>query len=130
MNRKVTLFAVGYALIVIAIVVAAGTGGTNQTFSFITRYPYGDKIGHFGLMGMLALVADLALRMRNVRVGALHVPLAPAVVALLVTLEELSQRWLPGKRTFDLLDLAADAGGIVVFVLAGRLLLRRPTRRA
>lgn len=109
-----------YALAVAAVILTAGAIGTDQAFGFVTRWPGGDKLGHFGLMGGLALMFDRACRKRDVQLGRLRVPLAPAIVAALVFLEELSQLWLPGRRTFDWLDLAADALGIASCVWLGR----------
>jgi hypothetical protein len=114
--------ALGYAVFVVVLIAVADVGGTHARFGFVTHLPYGDKLGHFGLMGMLALLADLAAGQRNLR--------APAAVAGLVLLEELSQLGLPGLRSFDLRDLLADALGIVSCVGLGRALHGKRTQRA
>ncbi len=106
-----------YAAVLGVILVAANLGGTHEVFHLVTSVPGGDKLGHFVLMGVLAALVDLALRRRDVG----RVPLGPAVVLALVTLEEVSQRWM-STRTFDLLDLAADVAGIVAFTALGRAL--------
>jgi VanZ family protein len=108
-----------YVLLVVGIITLANVGGTEQVFAVVRLVPYGDKLGHFVLIGLLALLADLALGRRDVTVGTMKVPLGPAIVSVLVVLEELSQIALP-TRSFDLLDLTADALGIALFVAIGR----------
>ncbi len=93
----------------------SGQGGTY--WSFLDDIPYGDKLGHFWLMGTLSLLLNLALRARTVRIGPVTVLLGSLIVAVVVTAEEFTQIFLPG-RTFDLIDLGADYLGIF---LAGRL---------
>lgn len=119
--QRMRRIAIGYALFVLVLIGVADVGGTQASFGFVTRWPYGDKLGHFGLMGLLALLADLATGQRDLR--------APAAVAGLVLLEELSQLWLPGRRSFDLGDLLADALGIVGFMALGRHALHEKRTR-
>lgn len=113
-------FCGAYLAALVVIVVVAGRGGTNEMFGFVTRVPFGDKVGHFVLIGGLGLAADVVLRFRDWR----GVPIGPAVVMVVALLEELSQIALP-TRSFDLVDLAADALGIAAFTALGRRLIRR-----
>ncbi len=113
-----------YALLLVGIVVVANVGGTNEVFAFVTRIPHGDKLGHFALIGLLAMGVDLAAGRRDLRRGRLRVPLAPAILLALVVAEELSQLALP-TRTCDAGDLLADALGMVAFVSVGRLAAAR-----
>jgi polysaccharide biosynthesis protein VpsQ len=123
--RWLTLCAAAYGFAVLSIVVSASAFGTSRVFGFVGLVPFGDKLGHFLLIGNLAMLFDLALGRRDLRAFTLRVPLAPTIVVVLVALEELSQRWFPGRRTFDLLDLGADVLGVIAFVLAARLLASR-----
>jgi len=118
-----------YGAVILAIIGVANVGGTNAIFHFITVIPFGDKLGHFGLFGVLALLVDLATRHRDTRLWRLRIPTGPAVLFGLVFLEELSQRWM-STRTFDLGDLSADIVGMTLFVGLGRWLAgrRRPER--
>ena len=108
-----------YGALLVAIVVAANLGGTNEVFHVVTRIPYGDKVAHFGLIGLLAMLVDLVAGRRDLRLGRLRVPLAPAVLFVVVLGEELSQAFLP-TRTCDAIDLLADALGMATFVSLGR----------
>ena len=113
-----------YAALIVATVVAANLGGTNVVFGVVADVPYGDKLGHFLLMGVLAMLADLAARHHERRFLGLRVPTAPAVVLVLVFAEELSQL-LMATRTFDLVDFAADVLGVIVFVSLARIVAAR-----
>lgn len=102
-----------HALFVAAIVVLADLGETEtgRLIDRVRAVPHGDHAAHLLLMGSLALVVSLAIGPR--RVTPLAIPLGCAIVMTLVTLEELSQLFL-ARRTFDLLDLAADAIGVAI----------------
>jgi VanZ family protein len=106
-----------YVVFILAVIMIANIGGTFEMFSFVLQYEWGDKVGHFGLIGVLALLTDLALGQKSWR----HVPVGPAIIVVLVTLEELSQLAMT-TRTFDLVDLSADLLGVITFVGLGRLL--------
>ncbi|MCB9595151.1 MAG: VanZ family protein [Sandaracinaceae bacterium] len=139
-TRVVQVFLAFYATFLVGVVIAANIGGTNELFGPIVRaVPYGDKVGHFALIGLLAMLVDLAARRRDFSIGRLSIPMAPLVLFGLVLAEELSQLALD-TRTCDPLDVAADIAGMVVFVSLGRLVAakflpcdsgaRRPARRS
>ena len=54
-----------YALVLIAIVVVANLGGTMEIFGFVAWVPYGDKLGHFVLMGVIRLKSTLIWRIKS-----------------------------------------------------------------
>ena len=101
----------------------------NQGFSFRLVYalPGGDKTAHFLLMGSLAFLANMALRGSMWRYGRLALPLGGSAVAALVTLEEMSQFFIP-TRTLSLGDLLADYAGILLLGGLALWLQRRPAR--
>ncbi|MUG96250.1 VanZ family protein [Scytonema sp. UIC 10036] len=80
----------------------------------IAQFPYYDTIMHFLLIGMAAYLGDLALEKRKVKIWIFLVPMAPLLVSLFTVSEEFLQKLTP-HRSFDLVDLAADFGGIVLF---------------
>lgn len=120
---KTKILAVVYVLIIAALVVLADFYGTNY-FSFIRRIPYGDKLGHFFLMGMLSFVVNLALQTRKLVVWKFEFLLGSLLVGLIVTIEEFSQMFI-GGRAFDWFDLVADFSGIIVFGEIARFARRR-----
>lgn len=116
--------ALGFAAFLLVIVGLADQGALPELLKRIHDLPGGDKLGHFGLMGTMALLADLAFRGRW-----RGLPAGSVTVLVIVTLEELSQLWFP-QRSFSLSDLAADYAGIVCGAwLAGRLTGKAANRK-
>ncbi|MEW6287861.1 MAG: VanZ family protein [Chloroflexota bacterium] len=103
-----------FALFVAAVIVLAD-GGRLGILRFVNGIPFGDKLGHFLLFGLLTLLLDLTLfRSRpdlNPNLTALRVALT---LALIIGLEEFSQRYF-SSRSFDLVDLTFSYLGVVVF---------------
>ena len=82
----------------------------------IQRFPYFDTIMHFLLMGFSAFLGHLAFNKRKINILNFSLPLVPIIISFFVLVEECLQRFSP-NRSFDLLDLAADFCGIVLFTL-------------
>lgn len=108
------LLAVFFLLFILTVVASADTGIGDHVYSFVFAVPFGDKIGHFLLMGTLSLLVNLALGARTVQFGRYDILLGSLLVAIGITLEELSQIWIV-TRSFSLLDLAANYAGIWIF---------------
>lgn len=108
-----TLLFVAFAIFIAFVIQAANTGQGARYWSFLDAIPFGDKLGHVILMGTLCLLLNLALRCRTVRIRKWPVLLGTLLVSLFVVVEELSQLFLQ-HRTFDLIDLLADAIGIAL----------------
>jgi VanZ family protein len=103
-----------YFLVLAVIVFLADRNGTRHMLSFIGGIPYGDKLGHFCLMGGLSFLANLVFESRIRRFWFVRVSLVSLFVAAIVTIEEASQIFVAG-RSFDLADLLVDYLGIVTF---------------
>jgi VanZ family protein len=114
---------VAFTAFVACVIAWADTGTMPRTFAWIGRQPFGDKVAHFVLIGTVAFLLDHALAGRRVTIGRWRVRLALLLVAVVMTMEELSQLWILG-RDFELGDLAANYAGIAVAVLAARWLGR------
>jgi VanZ family protein len=106
--------AILFALFILLVIVLADMDGLGF-LRFINRIPFGDKIGHFVLYGILTFLVDLALfrslPLLNRRLLTLRVAL---ILALLIGLEEFSQQYFP-NRSFDLVDLAFSYLGVIFF---------------
>ena len=90
----------------------------------IKQFPYYDTILHFLLMGFSAFLGHLAFNKRKINILNFSLPLVPIVISFFVFIEECLQRFSP-NRSFDLVDLAADFCGIVLFtLLAERVKMR------
>ena len=108
--RRWILFAFALAVVTGAILVASFRW-PEGLFFWMDRVPWGDKAGHFLLIGGLALSLNWALRGRPTRIGPVTLQLGGVLVAAIITAEEFSQLWVPA-RSFDWADLAANYAGI------------------
>ena len=118
------LAAAGFFAFICWIIWLADTGRSSVFFDLVKMLPYGDKLGHFCLFGLLTLGSNAALQFRKARLGWIAVPLGSLLVLCFVLLEEFSQHFVPG-RTLDLLDLLADSAGIALFTWLSFRLERR-----
>ncbi len=109
-----------YVLTLAGIIFAADTRSTSYVLNFVGNIPFGDKLGHFFLMGIFAFLLNLSLDCRKVWLflfGSL-------IVLGIVTLEEFSQIFIRG-RSFDLTDLVFDFFGILLFGELARMIYPR-----
>ena len=119
-----TWIAILFSLCIIAIIVLADRNGLPLIVNHISDIPFGDKVGHFILYGLLTLFVTLATLAAKPTRSSSRVALSTGLIlAVLIGLEEFSQKHFPA-RTFDLLDLTASYFG----VLAGGWLAWRVQR--
>jgi len=108
-------FVTGLFVLFIIIVIILADMDQLGFFVIINKIPYGDKIGHFILYGILTLLLDLTLIRsfpnRSPKLIALSTGLT---LALLIGLEEFSQKYF-SSRTFSFVDLAASYLGVLFF---------------
>ncbi|BAZ42553.1 hypothetical protein NIES4101_85220 [Calothrix sp. NIES-4101] len=91
----------------------------------IARFPYYDTILHFLLLGIAAYLSHLALNKRQLHILNTALPLAPLIVFLFCIIDEIIQKYTP-HRSADMIDLAADICGIILFTwLAEKTPIRR-----
>ena len=103
-----------FGIFILLIIVLADAGRLGF-LTFVYHFPFGDKIGHFLLYGILALLIDLTLfRAFAHRSRKQLAVLSGLTLALLIGIEEFSQR-LFANRTFSLVDLGASYLGVVFF---------------
>ena len=110
--------AILFTIFIILIIVLADTGTLRHYVGFLYDFPFGDKLGHFLLYGILTLLIDLALfrSFPDQSPGRLAVKCG-LVLALLIGLEEFSQKYF-SSRSFDLVDLTFSYLGVLFFSLA------------
>jgi VanZ family protein len=121
---KLKSLAILYTLFLVLLVFLVDQGRYQFLFRFVRETPYGDKAGHFLLMGLFSFLINLALSCKRIRLGRFSILAGSLMVITVVTLEEFSQRFVR-YRTFDLVDLAFDYTGIFVFGLLAKLLMTR-----
>ena len=117
-------WAVLFGLVIVAIIVLADTrhlGPVGAVYDF----PYGDKVGHFVLYGLLSLLVNLAVFERWPGRSRSWLAVRTSVVlAILIGLEELSQRLFP-SRSSSVWDLLASYLGVAAFAWVATLVAKR-----
>lgn len=126
-SARMKIILVVYILILAFIIFLADNKGTAYLLNFMRNIPYGDKIGHFLLMGGFSFVLNLALNAKTLKVWKFNYLLGSLIVLVVVTIEEFSQIFVRG-RTFDLTDLAADFLGVFLFGEFARFICRRKSK--
>lgn len=114
-----------FFLLVAGIIIADNLGRFQKIIGYVNTLPFGDKWGHFIFIGTLTFLLNYALEGRMVKIGNRRVLFGCTIVTVGITLEEISQIWIP-SRTFDLVDLSANYLGIW---LAGWVWWRRNSPR-
>jgi VanZ family protein len=129
---RVLPITVAFALFLVAVIVMADTGRLGP-LSEVYAFRYGDKAGHFVMLGIFTLLVDLALFQVMPRKSPFAVVLlAGTTIGALIGLEELSQLWMP-RRNPDVFDLLASYAGIAmasVLALALRGMVTKQARRS
>lgn len=108
-NRlKRVFYPASFFALLLAIIYKADTANYNFAFHVVGMIPYGDKIAHAILYGIMAYLLNYGLngkRWFRIEIGML-------LVMSFAFAEEVSQLYFP-SRTFDWFDLLADVIGIV-----------------
>lgn len=109
-----TLAAAGFVIFFIWIVVIADRGNGTPWWSFIIdRIPCGDKVGHLGLIGMMSFLCNLAFPSRKSGFLPRFITLTTLILLVLLSMEELSQRFIK-TRHLDFYDWLADLSGLAL----------------
>ncbi|MCY2963494.1 MAG: hypothetical protein NT069_07555 [Planctomycetota bacterium] len=116
MNRQRWLLVL-FTGCVVGVIVAADIGWASTILRFVHSIPLGDKVCHAVFMGGICWLANRAFSSRGLVPGFKFPTRVTGIVTALVLLEELSQKWIPG-RTFSYGDIAADLLGIATAVIA------------
>jgi VanZ family protein len=120
--RNAKLFTLLIGLVIVGAIASANLGFGDTLSRWIQRVPGRDLTGHLVLFGGLSLGASAWLADPRRQRAWTHRAVA-VLLAALVTLEELSQIWIPG-RTFSLADLSASLLGVAAGAAAAAVLAR------
>lgn len=124
MRRLTVLF----AIFLVFVVITANLGVVGDLFGWLVDYPHGDKVGHFALYGILALIVALGFSISRARLGFWHPLKSTLLIAAIAILEEISQFFFI-YRSPDLIDLLAGLAGIFLFSEIGAWLRAIRIRR-
>jgi VanZ family protein len=118
------VISVAMLVFILAITYLANSGIDTLLFAFVRSVPYGDKLGHFFLYGLLTLILNLALNLKAITLYKWNVYLGSVIVIIFIALEELSQVFIP-IRNVEYLDLVAGAIGIGLFTIICHLIKQK-----
>ena len=126
MFRKIFIhiITISFILFLGFIIYAANARIDFFVFKALKYIPLSDKLGHFGLVGLLTFLVNLSLKHKIIGFFRLNIYLGSIIVFCLFTFEESSQVWI-NNRTFDLVDLAFNYLGIAIASGLNRLLYKR-----
>ena len=102
------------------VIYEADSHSTNIFFSSVGAIPYGDKIGHFVLYGLLAMFFDWSFNFKSRLLFGYNIPFSALVILGFAVIEEFTQILLE-SRNFDLVDILFDFLGMWFFIRIGRL---------
>ena len=117
-QRRIQYLTVSFVLFILWVIYMANTGQPMIFFRLLRDVPFGDKMSHFLLFGLLTLGVNLSTGNKRVGSGRFRLPAGTLGVLIFVVLEELSQHFI-ASRTLDAVDLLADLLGIGMFTLLG-----------
>lgn len=113
-TMKRILYPLSFFTFVAYIIFRANRADYNFAFYVVGSIPYGDKIAHALLFGVMAYLFNYGLKHKSFKIKKLTVPVGSTIVLLFATIEEISQYFIP-SRTFDIFDLLADIVGVILF---------------
>jgi len=116
MHCFVRILTIAFVGFIVWAIYQANSGAESVFAQYIRGLPYGDKMGHFLLFGLLTLLINGSLRFRRIRIGSFSLLLGSVLVLVFVAIEEASQGLLP-TRSMDIHDFYADCAGIWLFSL-------------
>lgn len=121
MNRTLkTLPTILFFGLICGIIYMADAHHQNWLMSLPKHLPYGDKLGHFMLFGMMGGFLDFTLNYRKITIWRQRLLLGSLLVFCFAVLEECSQMAF-ASRTFDLKDIAFDVMGLCAFAQLRRV---------
>ena len=114
LKKLTALFAILIIGFVLFIWWRADQGQLPGFISELYNFPYGDKVGHFLLMGGLTFFLCLPFCLREKHRSNRRMFYVMFAVALIITVEEIIQHFF-ATRTRDLVDLGFSYAGIACF---------------
>jgi len=123
MHKLISIMSVAFLGFIAWVIYLANTGQNSVYFELVASIPYGDKLGHFCLFGLLTLGANFVFKLKSFQLLFFNVYLGSIVVFIFVLIEELSQYFIP-NRTLDPADLLADIVGIITFNLVTKVITK------
>ena len=115
-NKLRILLPLSFFLFISFIIYLADTADHNFAFRLIGHIPYGDKLMHGLLYGVMAFLLNYGLNFKSKKIFGFNLQIGAMIVLTFAGLEEITQYWLP-SRTCDVFDFVADTVGVTLFSL-------------
>ena len=115
-NKLRILLPLSFFLFISFIIYLADTADHNFAFRLVGHIPYGDKLLHGLLYGVMALLLNYGLNFKSKKIFGFNLQIGAMIVLTFAGLEEITQYWLP-SRTCDFFDFVADTVGVTLFSL-------------
>lgn len=115
--------AVLFFLFICYIIFCADTGQSGHLTRHVRSLPFGDKVAHFLLYGMLAFLVNLAFNNTYWTFFGTAVLKGSALVLGFAVAEEFTQLFF-SSRSFEVADIICDLLGIYVFAKLARWVLQ------
>ncbi len=112
-NLRIAL-PLGFFIFISSIIFLADTADHNFAFRLLGNIPYGDKLGHIFLYGMMAWFLNFGLKFKSYRLFGFNMQIGALIVLAFAIIEELTQYYIP-SRSFDLYDILGDFIGVTLF---------------
>ena len=106
------LLPLGFFIFISSIIFVADNANYNFALRWVGAIPYGDKIAHATLYGVMAMLLNYGFSYKKTK----GVQLGAIAVLTFAILEEFTQMYIP-SRTFDLYDILADIVGVALLSL-------------
>ena len=113
-NKLRILLPLSFFLFISFIIYLADTADHNFVFRLVGHIPYGDKLLHGLLYGVMALLLNYGLNFKSKKIFGFNLQIGAMIVLTFAGLEEITQYWLP-SRTCDVFDFVADTVGVTLF---------------
>jgi uncharacterized membrane protein YhaH (DUF805 family) len=101
-----------FFLFICWLIVLADLDKENPILYIGHKVPFGDKIGHFMLYGLLALLINIALKFKKIHYKNVSWLLGSSMVLIFAISEEFSQLAFE-SRTFDFVDMLFNVLGVL-----------------
>ena len=126
-NRPYLYLLTVYVLLLAVIVILADLGIGAWVFAAAAWLPFGDKLGHMILAGILSFLLNSALRCRVTSLACVKILTGSLIAYLLVLMEEVSQFWMT-TRNVDICDVLCAIAGVYLFGIFASRNLRTKVR--
>ncbi len=111
-----------FFILIAWIIYEADKGIDNPLIKLGEKIPLGDKIGHFMIYGLLALLLNFTLSNHKLTIRRVTVYTSIVIVLSFAILEEITQIAF-ASRTFDLIDILFDVLGVIFFMFLSNAIL-------